>query len=46
MVTVLGVAGPKSSAGPLFEVFTCFPVISFQFFSDAEPLLGYQKREA
>ena len=41
-VAVLGIAGPgpKSSAGPLPDVFTCFPVISFQIFSDAGPLLG------
>ena len=34
IVAVLGIAGPrpKSSVGPLFEVLTCFPVISFQFF--------------
>ena len=53
---VLGIAGPgaessagpgaESSAGALFAVSTCFPVISFQFFSDAGPLLGYQKRRA
>ena len=41
--------GPNSSAGPLFEnqsAFTCFPVISFKFFSDAGALLGYQQRRA
>ena len=35
--------GPKSSAGPLFEVFTCLPVISFQLLLRRGTLFGLSK---
>ena len=49
-MAVLGIAGPGAEiicgilVSKSLSVFACFPVISFQFFSDARPLLGYQKR--
>jgi len=52
-VADLGIAGPRTKitcetlVKKSLSVFTCFLVISFQFFfSDSGPLLGYQKRRA